>query len=866
MIHQERPESALGNVVRGPRTVARAPSFADDAPMILVAKTYWGGAPFDFRKAPRGRVEPTSLKAADGRELRGLYWTPESTPRPRVAVVAMHPRVDFTHHYTFPRLVDAGIGCLGATTRSPNNDTDTEHEAILLDLAACIRWLRTERGVEKVILLGNCGGGSLAAFYQAEARLPPSERLARTPAGGPTHFARAEMSPADAMIYVAAHRGQGKVLGASIDPSITDESDPHSVDPDLDMYDERNGFHPAPQASGYADDFVARYRAAQNARVLRLDARARELIADSRAAAAAMKERGFATLSFSEQQRIERRAVCEPVMVVYRTMASLHYTDHRLDPSNREYGSLLSDRPDLMNQALLGFGRICTPRAWLSTWSSVSSNADLVRNVARIPTPTLVVHAGRDREITPRTDASAIFAAVAAPDRTFVEQPDARHYFEPDFGEAAAPEIERLMDTVIAWTRERFDLGAKTPTLPITNTVAGPARHPSSASWRFPPSGRAPLPGGLQRVNLHELAARPERFEHHLVVVARLGTAQLEIVTASEPLAFGHRNISDEYAISLPTGDAMLDSFPLRTFLADPTSLADVGRVNHRAGDLVLHPFGLLHWPGRLRPPYEPVRFPSGLRRCGLSLVYCASSASPPTDRPLFVSAGREADTKAYGDDVVPFLLADTGRDPGAILAAVGDTTLDLVVAPHHVAFPLGGYLVVLEATPESLHFAGDLVHVPPGETVPTAGLRRALRLSSTSVAPAAPPPSWTSLPPAPFAVFEDAAPGNLPVQIGALTVEAASPATVIVRIDGHAAAEIPRFWLTRMLFRVALHALAIGYVETYGGFYYDDRDGAYRLGVRGHGHVDLTRNEMIAALPGLYRAVAPAGYTEHPA
>lgn len=259
-------------------------------------------------------------------------------------------------------------------------------------------------------------------------------------------------------------------------------------------------------------------------------------------------------------------------------------------------------------------------------------------------------------------------------------------------------------------------------------------------------------------------------------------------------------------------------------------------------------------------------RFPAGMRRCGLSLVYCASHPSPPVDRPLFVSAGREADAKAYGADVVPFLLADTGRDPEATVAAVGETTLDLLVAPRHLAFPRGGYLLVLDAAPESLHFAGDLVYVPPGEAVPTAGLRRALRLSSPSAAPAPPPPSWDEAPGGPFAVFEDAAPGALPVQIGTLTAEAASPEAVTMRIDGRSSGEIPRFWLARMLFRVALHAYAIGYVETYGGFYYDDREGRHRLGVRGHGHVDLTRDEMIAAIPALYRAVAPAGYTERPA
>jgi hypothetical protein len=824
--------------------------------MILVAKTYWAGAPFNFRSPPPGAdVLPVALKAADGRELHGLYWTPEGAPRPRVAAVAMHPRVDFTRHYTFPRLVAAGIGCLGANPRSPNNDTDLEHEVLLLDLAACLRWLRAERGVEKVILLGNSGGGSLSAFYQAQARLPPGDRLARAPSGRRTFLPSAEMIPADAMIYVAAHRGQGKVLGESIDPSVTDERSLDATDPDLDMYDPRNGFRPPPQWSEYPDDFIARFREAQRARVLRLDAVARELLEDGQSAAVAAKDPGFAALPFSAQQRIQQRIAAEPVMVVYRTMASLHYTDRRLDPSNRDYGSLLSDRPDLMNRALLGFGRICTPRAWLSTWSSVSSNACLITNLARITEPTLVVHAGRDREIYPLTDAGPIFAAVASPDRTFVLQPDARHYFEPDFGETAAPEVERLMDKVIAWIRERFEITARPAA--VVATTPPPVRHPASASWRFPPSGRPPLPGGLRRVNLHELAARPQRFEHHLVIVAGLGIAQLEIATASEPLAFAHHNISDEYVIALPTGDALIDTFPLRTFLTSPSSFTDVARVNHRVGDLVLHPHGLLHWPGRLRPPY------AGMRRCGLSLIYCAGRPSPPAERPLFVSAGREGDAKAYGDDDVPFLLAETGTDPTATLAAIGDTTLDLLVAPGRLVLPQGGYLVVLDAAPDSLHFTGDLIHVPPGAAVPTEGLRRALRLSSPSTAPDSPPPSWTDLPETPFATFEDAPPGALPMTIGNLTVEAASPETVTLQIDGLPAAEIPRFWLARMLFRVALHGFALGYVETYGGFYYDDREGHYRLGVRGHGHLTVPREEIASAVSQLYRAVAPKGYTE---
>lgn len=425
--------------------------------MILISKTYWGGVPFDFRRPPHdARVESLVLRADDFRQCRALYWTPSAAPEPGVAVVCMHPRVDFTHHYSIPRLVQAGIGVLAANTRNPNNDTDTVHEEILLDMAACVRYLRDKRGVAKVVLLGNSGGGSLSAFYQAQASQAPEERLAKTPAGHKTRLGQARMSPADGMIYISAHRGQGKVLLECIDPSVCDEHDPFATDPALDMYSHDNGFVSPPVWSKYAPQFVERYRQGQRARVRRLDAMARELLAPAAHAAERAAEPGFDELAFDERRRVLQRKAFEPVMVIYRTMANLHYVDRHLDPSPRDYGSLLSERPDLMNMKLLGFARVCTPRAWLSTWSGLSSNADLVANLGHIAEPTLVVNAGRDREIYPQTDARPIFDAVVAEDRTFLSFDEARHYFEPEPGEKDAPDVERLMDAVVPWIQERF--------------------------------------------------------------------------------------------------------------------------------------------------------------------------------------------------------------------------------------------------------------------------------------------------------------------------------------------------------------------------------------------------------------------------
>jgi hypothetical protein len=424
--------------------------------MQLVAKTYWGGAPFHFRKEPEAaEVAPVLLKTPDHREIQGLFWTPRAQPIPEVAVVCMHPRVDFTRHYSFPRLLEAGIGCLGANTRNPNNDTDTVHEQIILDVGACVSFLR-ERGVRQVLLLGNSGGGSLNAFYQAQARLAPEQRLKTTPSGAPTRLESYALSPADGLIYISAHKGEGRVINQCIDPAVVDEQDAFTSDPALDMYSPTNGFRPPAEWSEYSEDFVERYREAQLQRVERIDRRAHALAEQAASAEKLHADEGFARLPADEQRKILLREAFEPVLVIYRTMANLHYADRHLDPSNREYGSLLSDRPDLMNMALTGFARICTPRAWLSTWSGISSQADLMRTLPEIEEPTLVVNAGRDREIYPNTDAGPIFEAVAARDRTFHSFPSARHYFEPDFGATHAPDVEALMDLTVDWIQARF--------------------------------------------------------------------------------------------------------------------------------------------------------------------------------------------------------------------------------------------------------------------------------------------------------------------------------------------------------------------------------------------------------------------------
>jgi hypothetical protein len=295
-----------------------------------------GGLPYTFDEPlPEGtRVTPVRLLAEDDFESSGWLYEPAQPTRTVVALA--HPRAEFGRHYAIPGLVRAGLAAFGQNARYLNNDTEAVRDRVLYDVAAGQRWLRTR--FDKVALLGNSGGGTLFASYQAEA-----ERTKKDP-------------PGDGLIVLAAHAGEGRFLMNTIDPSVTDEADPLSCDPALDMFHPDNGYDPATRTARYAPEFLAHYRAAQRARVARLDEQARAQIESERAARGTLAgQQGYAFLLAS------RRAIPHRLLTIYRTVANPAYLDLSIDPNDRDVGSifgLFHARPEFGNYFGLNVARV----------------------------------------------------------------------------------------------------------------------------------------------------------------------------------------------------------------------------------------------------------------------------------------------------------------------------------------------------------------------------------------------------------------------------------------------------------------------------------------------------------------------------
>ena len=366
--------------------------------------------------------ESIRLVSPDGALVRGVLWTPPNGRPWKTAVILSHPRGDFSVHYACPLLAAAGYAVLGFGTRYMGNDTDCLHENCIVDVQTVHDEMR-RRGAEAVVLLGNSGGGSLMAMAQAQLGI------------------------GDGWIGMAAHPGEGVFMLQVIDPSVADETDPFSTVPELDMYHPDNGWRPWPEPCEYDPAWVERYRAAQVARVARIDAIAKASIAeaaDARRPPARRRQGG-------RPGRLARAAPARGV----------HEVPHHLPHAGRPRVPRSVDRPRRAADGVAvrlprSVRRELRPRRsgphddhsrLAQHVVGSESHAKLADTMPQVTVPTILVHPTADTEIRV-WQAKEIVANAGAADTTYVEMKGAPHYLEGHRPEALA--------IVADWLAKRF--------------------------------------------------------------------------------------------------------------------------------------------------------------------------------------------------------------------------------------------------------------------------------------------------------------------------------------------------------------------------------------------------------------------------
>jgi hypothetical protein len=349
-----------------------------------------------------------------GHPCQGVYWTPRSQLRPRVAIIAAHYSVDFSEHYLAPYITRHGIGFLGWNTRFRGADDIFRLEPAVIDIGVGVRWLKEQAGAEVVVILGNSGGGSLMAAYQAEAKASSFA----SGADGVAAEALSELVPGDYFVTLAAHAGRPDVLTSWIDPSVTDETDPTSTDPALDAFDPRNG-------PPFSDEFVGRYRDAQRAR-----------------------NQSITDWAKVELARLESKNAPDRVFTLFRVWADLRFLDPRIDPSERPTPRCYMGDPTIANRRMGGLARATTLKTWLAMWSLECSPCRGERHLIKIREPALVIQASRDVGVFP-SDAQGLIDGLGSKDKV-MQSAAGGHFFED-----SESEREQVAEMIAQWLATR---------------------------------------------------------------------------------------------------------------------------------------------------------------------------------------------------------------------------------------------------------------------------------------------------------------------------------------------------------------------------------------------------------------------------
>jgi alpha-beta hydrolase superfamily lysophospholipase len=330
---------------------------------------------------------------AGGNPCQGIYHRPAHT-LPKTAFIATHYNVDFAEHYLASFLAERGFGFLGWNTRFRGSEAHFLLDHALAEIGVGVRWLREDAGAERIVLLGNSGGGSLMAAYQSQAVAP---NVAPVTGMRPVS-AIDSLVPGDLFVALAAHSGRPEVLTNWLDPSVTDEADPLSVDPALDPFNPDNG-------PPYPVEFQARYRAAQRAR--------NERITD---------------WALDQLGALSNTRARDRLFTVSRSWADLRMIDPRIEPSDRRPNWCYLGDPLKANYGVFGVGTVSTLRSWLSMWSLRTSQCIAAPHLGRVSVPSLVIHATADACVYD-SDARALYDALAGPDKR-LEYIKADHYLQ----------------------------------------------------------------------------------------------------------------------------------------------------------------------------------------------------------------------------------------------------------------------------------------------------------------------------------------------------------------------------------------------------------------------------------------------------
>ena len=191
-----------------------------------------------------------------------LYEPVQAGPKAKTAVLVMHSDEDYLTFPTGEELAKRGYRVLCANVAGKEGILFTQIQK-MKDVKAAVLFLRSISDVEKIILMGHSGGGTLMSAYQAVAENGPS--IFQDPEKMIYPYPDdEELPPADGIMLLDSNWGNAAMQLFSLDPAVEDENSGKMINEDLDLFSPANGFDP--KGSAYSRTFIERFQKAQSTR------------------------------------------------------------------------------------------------------------------------------------------------------------------------------------------------------------------------------------------------------------------------------------------------------------------------------------------------------------------------------------------------------------------------------------------------------------------------------------------------------------------------------------------------------------------------------------------------------------------------
>jgi len=209
----------------------------------------------------------TDIALGDG--ALGRYRTPAGQ-KSNIAFIAIHRTADYRNHASTTQLQSRGFATLGIRTRFGNSEAAVNWELIALDIRSAVRFLRSQPGITRVVLIGHSGGGPSTSYYQALSENGPSycqgaNKLTEC------SFSESDFQPsdrADGMVFVEAHLSNGINRLRALNASVVNEAQPFGParNKTLDPFDPKHGYNPNGD-SVFSQHFVDTYSRGESRRM-----------------------------------------------------------------------------------------------------------------------------------------------------------------------------------------------------------------------------------------------------------------------------------------------------------------------------------------------------------------------------------------------------------------------------------------------------------------------------------------------------------------------------------------------------------------------------------------------------------------------